>query len=155
MTVFLNFTTPSTLQSSGHLSSIARIECELFNDAWDGLAVHSLLGQFGAGVIICCDDDDKLLGYCIYQIVFETAEILRIGTDSHHQRQGVGSALLYEFIKLCKNKVVQRILLEVRADNTSAIRLYEQHGFYQIDVRAGYYKDEFETVDALILQKDL
>ena len=69
--------------------------------------------------------------------------------------QGVGSALLYEFIKLCKNKAVQRILLEVRADNISAIRLYERHGFYQIDVRAGYYKDEFETVDALILQKDL
>lgn len=155
MTVFLNFTTPSTLQSSGHLSSIARIERELFDDAWDGLAVHSVLGQFGAGVLIACDDDDEMLGYCIYQIVFETAEILRIATDSRYQQQGVGGGLLTDFVKLGKDKAVQRILLEVRADNTSAIRLYERHGFYQIDVRAGYYKDEFETVDALILQKDL
>ncbi|STY90470.1 ribosomal protein S18-alanine N-acetyltransferase [Moraxella bovis] len=158
MTVFLNFATPDIAQSSGYLSDIARVERELFDDAWDGLAVHSVLGQFGAGVLVACDDDDEcdeMLGYCIYQIVFETAEILRIATDSRHQQQGVGGGLLSDFIKLCKDKGAQRILLEVRADNLSAIRLYERHGFYQIDVRKGYYKDEWGAVDAMILEKDL
>ena len=155
MTVFLNFATPDTAQSSGYVSDIARVERELFDDAWDGLAVHSVLGQFGAGVLIACDDDDEMLGYCIYQIVFETAEILRIATDSRYQQQGVGGGLLTDFVKLGKDKGAERILLEVRADNSSAIRLYERHGFYQIDVRKGYYKDEWGQPDALILQRDL
>ncbi|OPH35968.1 ribosomal-protein-alanine N-acetyltransferase [Moraxella lacunata] len=155
MTVFLNFATPDTAQSSGYVSDIARVERELFDDAWDGLAVHSVLGQFGAGVLIACDDDDEMLGYCIYQIVFETAEILRIATDSRYQQQGVGGGLLTDFVKLGKDKGAERILLEVRADNSSAIRLYERHGFYQIDVRKGYYKDEWGQTDALILQRDL
>ncbi|MBE9579366.1 MULTISPECIES: ribosomal protein S18-alanine N-acetyltransferase [Moraxella] len=155
MTVFLNFATPDTAQSSGYVSDIARVERELFDDAWDGLAVHSVLGQFGAGVLIACDDDDEMLGYCIYQIVFETAEILRIATDSRYQQQGVGGGLLTDFVKLGKDKGAERILLEVRADNSSAIRLYERHGFYQIDVRAGYYKGDWGQTDALILQRDL
>lgn len=155
MTVFLNFATPDTAQSSGYLSDIARMERELFDDAWDGLAVHSVLRQFETGVLVACDDDDEMLGYCIYQIVFETAEILRIATDSRYQQQGVGGGLLNEFIKLCKDKGAERILLEVQANNSSAIRLYERHSFYQIDVRAGYYKDKWGQVDALILQRDL
>ncbi len=155
MMVFSNFDSVQFAQASGYISSIAKIESELFDDAWDGLAVHSVLGQFGAGVLIVTDGDDEMLGYCIYQIVFETAEILRIATDSSHQKQGVGGGLLDEFIKLCKDRGVERILLEVRADNTSAMRLYERHGFYQIDIRAGYYQDENGRTDALILERGL
>ncbi|MDO4896605.1 MAG: ribosomal protein S18-alanine N-acetyltransferase [Moraxella sp.] len=155
MTVFLNCTTPDTAQSSGYLSNIVRMERQLFDDAWDGLAVHSVLGQFGAGVLVACDDDDECMGYLIYQIVFETAEILRIATDSDFQKQGVGKGLLDEFDRLCRAKNAERILLEVRADNAPAIRLYERQGFYQIDVRKGYYKDEWGAMDALILQRDL
>lgn len=155
MMVFSNFDSAQLAQASGCISSIAKMESELFDDAWDGLAVHSVLGQFGAGMLIVTDSDDEMLGYCIYQIVFETAEILRIATDSSYQKQGVGGALLDEFIKLCKDRRAERILLEVRADNTSAIRLYERHGFYQIDIRAGYYQNEYGRTDALILQTDL
>lgn len=159
MTVFLNFATPDTTQTSGYMSDIVRIERELFDDAWDGLSVGQVLGQvlgqFGAGVLVACDDDDECMGYLMYQIVFEVAEILRIATDMDFQKQGVGKGLLDEFDKLCREKGAERILLEVRADNAPAIRLYERQGFYQIDVRKGYYKDEWGAVDALILQRDL
>lgn len=154
MIVFVNFDTAQSAQNSGCITDIARIESELFDDAWDALSVGQVLGQFGAGVLVA-DNDDDIMGYLIYQIVFEVAEILRIATDMDFQKQGVGQGLLDEFDKLCKEKGVERILLEVRADNAQAIRLYERHGFYQIDVRKDYYKDEFGMADALILQKDL
>lgn len=141
-------------ERGGFISQIARIETELFYDAWDGMAVYSLLTQYGVGLIVA-EMDDELVGYCIYQVVFELAEILRIATDSDFQKKGVGKSLLDEFAKLCQQKEAKRVLLEVRADNFSAIRLYEKHGFYQIDVRKAYYKDETGVVDALILQKDL
>lgn len=155
MSIFLNFSTAKSAGESGYVSAIAKIESELFDDAWDALAVHSVLSQFGAGVLIVENDDDELMGYVIYQIVFEVAEILRIATDTDFQKQGVGKGLLDEFDKLCGEKGAERILLEVRADNAPAIRLYERQGFYQIDVRKGYYKDEFGVVDALILERGL
>lgn len=153
--ILSNFDDFKQTEQSGYVNAIARIERELFDDAWDGLSVGDVLGQFGAGVLVACDDDDECMGYLMYQIVFEVAEILRIATDMDFQKQGVGRGLLDEFEKLCKEKGAERILLEVRADNALAIRLYERQGFYQIDVRKGYYKDEFGVVDALILQRDL
>lgn len=155
MTVFLNFDNPKQTEQGGYVSAIAHIERGLFDDAWDALSVGQVLGQFGAGVLIAENDDDDIMGYLIYQIVFEVAEVLRIATDPDFQKQGVGKGLLDEFDKLCKDKGAERILLEVRADNAPAIRLYERQGFYQIDVRKGYYKDEWGVVDALILERDL
>ncbi|WP_066804169.1 ribosomal protein S18-alanine N-acetyltransferase [Moraxella oblonga] len=155
MTVFLNFNDPKHAKQGGCVNVIAKIENELFDDAWDSLAISEVLGQFGAGMIVAENDDDDVVGYLIYQIVFEVAEVLRIATDMDYQKKGVGKGLLDEFERLCKEKEAQRILLEVRADNAPAIRLYERQGFYQIDVRKGYYKDEWGVVDALILQRDL
>jgi ribosomal-protein-alanine N-acetyltransferase len=38
----------------------------------------------------------------------------------------------------------------VRADNTSAIRLYERHGFSRVGVRRGYYQPS--GADALVMR---
>ncbi|MFA9485975.1 ribosomal protein S18-alanine N-acetyltransferase [Moraxella sp. E6BC] len=142
-------------EQGGYVSQIARIERELFFDAWDSLSVCSMLSQFGVGLLIALNDEDEVVGYLIYQIIFEVAEVLRIATDIGFQKQGMGKMLLDEFDVLCKDKGAERILLEVKADNTSAIRLYTRQGFHQIDVRVGYYKDEWGVVDALIMQKEL
>ncbi len=157
MMVFSNFEDAQSAQASGHLADIAKIESQMFDDAWDGLTVRSVLTQFGAGVLTAKMDDDaeEVAGYCIYQMVFEVAEVLRIATHGDYQKKGVAWGLLDELDRRCRAKGVTRILLEVRADNVSALRLYEKHGFYQIDVRTGYYKDEWGKMDALILQKDL
>lgn len=132
------------------LAQLADLEKQLFTDGWDSRAILSVLAQFGAGVLVCVKHG-KLVGYCIYAVVFEVAEVLRIATHPDYQRQGIGKALLDEFIKLSKSKQAEWVLLEVRVDNLGAIQLYQKQGFYQIDVRQGYY----DGVDALILQLDL
>ena len=43
----------------------------------------------------------------------------------------------------------ERILLEVRADNPRAQRLYERNGYRAIHVRCGYYDD---GTDAIIME---
>lgn len=136
------------------IQQIASIEAELFDDAWNSAGLLAMLEQFGAGLLLAMEND-KLLGYCVYQIVFEVAEILRIGTAPSEQGRGVATALLGEFIALCQSQEAQRILLEVRADNTPAIGLYRRFGFGQIDVRQNYYRTKAGVVDALIMQKNL
>jgi ribosomal-protein-alanine N-acetyltransferase len=41
----------------------------------------------------------------------------------------------------------------VRADNESAQRLYERHGFAKIAVRRGYYQPS--GMDAVVMRKEL
>ena len=44
---------------------------------------------------------------------------------------------------------IARIVLEVRASNDSAIRLYERNGFVQCGMRKGFY--EFPKEDAYVM----
>jgi ribosomal protein S18 acetylase RimI-like enzyme len=45
------------------------------------------------------------------------------------------------------------VLLEVRADNPTAQRLYERHGFEAIAVRPRYYQPD--DVDAIVMRREV
>lgn len=103
-----------------------------------------------------------LIGYCLYRVVFEQAEILRIGTLPAYQRQGVARRLLETLFERLQNLANQaatpiQLFLEVRSDNLPALNLYQKQGFIQIDRRKNYYHDPtyHQRIDALILQKQI
>ncbi|WP_230657879.1 ribosomal protein S18-alanine N-acetyltransferase [Psychrobacter sp. I-STPA10] len=110
-------------------------------------------------------NQQKVVAYCLYNIVFEQAEILRIGTCPNYQRQGIAKGLLSQTLQDIKGQGTEGVLLEVRADNDAAIALYQQLGFKQIHRRIGYYQVPNDAshvnshqnklsqpVDALIMQ---
>jgi len=64
------------------------------------------------------------------------------------RRRGVGAALLSTLLEEARRRQAERILLEVRASNQAAIRLYGQAGFQLLARRRGYYQNPAE--DALL-----
>ena len=122
-------------------------------DAWSYQSIVELLAQDSIDLLVVYQGD-KVVGYCLYQHLFEQAEILRIGTHPDYQRQGIASQLFITLNNELKDKKVESLLLEVRADNVPAIALYEQQGFVMIHQRKGYYKllDQ-PAIDALIMQR--
>ncbi len=103
------------------------------------------------------DEESKpVVAYCLYQVMFESAEILRMGTHPKWQRQGIAQSLLARLFQELTELEVESLMLEVRANNKPAIKLYEKNGFEQIDIRKGYYSQEKgPAIDALIMKKDL
>ncbi len=56
------------------------------------------------------------------------------------QGRGLGRVLLDALVAEAARQGASSVLLEVRADNPSAIRLYERTGFERIAVRRRYYQ---------------
>ncbi len=131
------------------------------HDAWIYQTLAELLEQDSIDMLIVYEQapsaiiiDNKVIGYCLYQVVFEQAEILRIGTHPDYQRQGIASQIFAKLNAELQAKQVESLLLEVRADNTSAIALYEQQAFAVIHQRKGYYHLLGQpAVDAFIMQR--
>ena len=121
--------------------SITQIEQQLFEDTWNKQSLLDSLNQFGTKMLIAFDDN-CVIGYCIFNSVFEIAEILRIAVSQKHQKMGVGEQLL---IKSC----------QIAKDNLPAINLYKKLKFYQIDIRKNYYQFSHQKLDALIFEKNL
>lgn len=144
------------------IQAVADIEAVVQpHDAWTYQILITLLEQDSIDMLIVYEKekkervlDNKVVGYCLYQVVFEQAEILRIGTHPNYQRQGIASQLFDKLNSELLHRQVENLLLEVRADNIPAIALYEQQQFVVIHRRKGYYqlKDK-AAIDALIMQR--
>lgn len=138
------------------IQEVADIEAVIQSqDAWSYQTLNDLLEQDSIRLMVVINKvKSDVVGYCLYQVVFEQAEILRIGTHPDYQRQGIASQLFTVLNNELKANKVDSLLLEVRADNRPAIALYEQQGFILIHRRKGYYQQPHQpAVDALIMQR--
>ena len=135
------------------IQAVADIEAIMQpQDAWIHQTITELLEQDSIELLMV-HQDDKVVGYCLYQHLFEQAEILRIGTHPDYQRQGIASQLFIKLNRELQDNKVESLLLEVRADNLPAIALYERQGFIVIHQRKGYYSQPNQpAIDALIMQ---
>ena len=106
------------------------------------------------------DDMQQLEGFVIGRFVpgndqmdSVEAEIYNIAVHAEKRRRSVGSCLINAFFDACRTHDVQNVRLEVRADNYSAQKFYEMHGFTAQFTRKAYYRDP--VADAIIMRTTL
>lgn len=149
----------NTLERQQAIQAVANIEALVQpHDAWTEQTLAEMLAQDSTHIMIVYKPEEeagyKIVGYCLYQVVFEQAEILRIGTHPDYQRQSIASQLFATLNNELINNKVESLLLEVRADNAPALALYERQAFAVIHTRKNYYQLPHQpSVDALILQR--
>ena len=98
--------------------------------------------------ILSYKEDNKYVGFLIYQLLYESAEIIDIFVLDEYRKRGIGKALIN---KMLENKQIEKVTLEVKKDNKNAIMLYNSLGFKEVAVRKGYYNG----VDALLMLKEV
>lgn len=131
------------------LEAIAALEKDIFDDAWNKREIASTAMQKNAicGVI---KEGEAVLGYFLSYYVLDECELARIAVDKNIRKSGVGQQLFTYMKALCKEKQVERILLDVRESNHTAIRFYEKQGFQVDGRRKGYYQGEHPE-DAILM----
>jgi [ribosomal protein S18]-alanine N-acetyltransferase len=90
------------------------------------------------------------LGYVCFWVVFEEFRLMTLAVEPSVRRQGFGRALLRHAMALGRAQGATRALLEVRASNAAALRLYAQEGFQRGAVRMRYYTNPVE--DAVLME---
>jgi ribosomal-protein-alanine N-acetyltransferase len=89
------------------------------------------------------------IGFLVAQNGGPEWELENIAVLPAYRRQGVGLQLLSALLVQARSLLAERILLEVRASNQSAIHLYNVSGFQVLTHRREYYQNP--TEDALIM----
>ncbi|OJA06652.1 ribosomal protein S18-alanine N-acetyltransferase [Halomonas sp. QHL1] len=102
--------------------------------------------------------DEQLLGYAIVARLPFEAELQAIGVLPERRQSGAGLALMEAVFTTAQGWSSERLLLEVRVGNLSAIRLYQRCGFSEDGRRKGYYpaaKGVAGREDALLMSQIL
>jgi len=124
-----------------------------FDDFWNYNVFKSELENENSKYIVA-KIDDEIIGFAgIWQVINE-AHITNIVTKKNYRNQGIGTLLLEELIKICKNlKEIESLTLEVNEDNIIAQNLYKKFGFEILGKRKNYYKDRAAVIMTLYFDK--
>ena len=135
-----------------------QMECAL--SPWTSEGYHLEMRRPDAIVLAALDTGGDIIGFIVGRAprpikedpAATEAEIYNLGTRGAFRRQGVGSSLLRRFIKECNKRKINRIWLDVRAGNHSAISFYRSHGFVPVSTRRGFYSSPYEDATIMTLQ---
>lgn len=136
------------------IAAVDALERSLFPvDAWPLQMFYDELNQTDTrSYYVAEDSSGAVIGYAGLMCVLPIADVQTIAVAPQAEGAGIGSALLSTLIEEAKVRGADDVLLEVRADNPRAQRLYRWFGFEQIHIRPRYYRD---GADALIMRLDL
>jgi ribosomal-protein-alanine N-acetyltransferase len=98
-------------------------------------------------------DQARIIAYISYRVQFDEMQIFKIAVDPRVQGRGTGSSLLVQSLSMACDQGAALALIEVRASNDKAIKMYGNAGFAIVGRRPNYYKNISE--DALIMTKQL
>ena len=138
--------------NDAHVTQIAALEKLCFCDPWSENSIASELNN-PLSLWLVAVDGAVVTGYIGSQSVMSESDMMNVAVHPDYRRRGIAEALVTQLSVQLKELGNERLTLEVRASNESAIALYKKLDFEQIGRRPNYYRHPKE--DALILRKKL
>jgi len=136
------------------LDEVVALDCASFPTPWPKEAFEYELrhqGQSLCWVAEWLGDDRKaiIVGTIVIWLMGVKAHIGTLAVRPGYRRLGIGRHLLLFGLRLCTEKGVQFVTLEVRKSNQAAQQLYREQGFETSGIKENYYKDSHE--DAIVM----
>lgn len=110
---------------------------------------HFLVAKRGGGSE---GSAEAIIGYLCYWIVFEEVRLMNLAVIESMRRRGIAKSLVASALRSGMSQSAHRAVLEVRASNQPAQRLYRGFGFSQTAIRPKYYVNPVE--DAVLMELD-
>jgi len=131
--------------SKRDLAAIYAIEDNSFSDPYPQDLLTRLLHEYPISFLVAEANSDIIVGYCVASTENYSAHLLSIGVLPQYRRHGIGTALI-EALMAGLGSGARELMLEVKQENTGAIRLYEDLGFRRVGFVENYYADGSSAV---------
>ena len=134
-----------------HAGALASLHAACLEEAWPDTDIATLLRQ--PGVFAALAVDAAPVGFMLWRVAADEAEILSIGVLPDARRHGIATALLEAAVTSLLAAGVAALFLEVAEDNRAALAFYRAHGFGEVGRRSRYYRRaDGRDADALVLK---
>ena len=103
------------------------------------------------GHYFVCEIDGQIVGHGGFTAVLDEGDITNIAVRPEFWRKGLASKILEAMITFASEKNLAFLTLEVRSQNTPAIRLYEKYGFTVRGERKNFYREPTDNAKIMTL----
>ena len=126
---------------SQDIFSVIKIAHESLPERYSPAIFNTFYESFPQGFLIALKHH-KIIGFLIGIKTHDTiAKILMLSVTENHRKQGIGSALINNFLQEMLLQNIRLVTLEVRTNNKIAIIFYKKHGFGIQETIAGFYQN--------------
>ncbi len=139
---------------TGDLDALLALERAAFNTDHLSRRQYRRHLRSPSAAVLAAVDAQGLLGKVVvfFRGNSRIARLYSIAVDGRARGRGLGAALLHAVELRARRCGCTLLRLEVRQDNSGAIRLYERLGYRRFAARAGFYED---GADAWRYEKEL
>lgn len=125
------------------LDTLCKIEAQCFDqEAFTKRQISYLLNNYNA-ISLVAKADNIVAGFIIAQVEIENntlfGHIITINVASAYRRKGIATKMLQEIETILEQKSINEVHLEVREDNSAALKLYQKSGYQKIGRLEKYY----------------
>ncbi len=135
------------------VEGILKIEQLSFEKPWTKEMIQYDLAENQACTYIVAEFNGEIIGFVGFMSIVDTSEITNVAVNPLMRRQHIATILIDTLIQSTEDAGIKRWILEVRKNNASARRLYENHGFIVDSIRQDYYDNPKE--DAVLMSRTL
>ena len=135
---------PMTKTSAEEAAALEKI---CFSSPWSADSLIEASGRADSSFLTAFVDG-KFAGYAGMLCVLDEGQICIVAVCPAFRRMGVGEALMAAQREIALSRGITVMMLEVRASNTAAQRLYEKLGWEKLGTRKNFYSSPRE--DALL-----
>ena len=134
------------------IDDVVALEMELFpDDAWTPASLWAeLAARPRRSYVVAEAADGVVAGYAGVDLGGEVADVMTMAVAPAAQGLGLGRRLLEELVARAVADHAAYLMLEVRADNDPARKLYASRGFETLTIRRRYYQPG--DVDAHVMR---
>jgi len=134
------------------LSRILQLEEICFRDPWPLSAFEEMFDD-PKWHMLTATYKDEIIGYATWMLASGEAHLANIAVLQKYRRKSVAKQFLTRIFSHCIEKGCDKILLEVRESNTTALSFYQNFEFIELYRRKRYYNNPPES--AIVMQRML
>jgi ribosomal-protein-alanine N-acetyltransferase len=143
--------------TAADVAALAALEAACFSHPWTPAQIAEEVAGGPPGAVLVLrgiglGGQGELCAACAYRVVLDEMQILDVAVRPGWRRRGLARFLVGVALRRAAAAGARTALLEVRAGNHEALRLYESLGFARAGVRRQYYREPVE--DAVLLRRD-
>lgn len=135
------------------LEEVTALERDCFSMPWKYQDFEEVLSNPNRVYLVAhLENKSKIIGGCMLTHIAGEGDISNVAVDAGYRGNHIASSLLKELLDFGKTKWnISAFTLEVRSQNATAIKLYENSGFESAGIRPNFYDKPKD--DALIMWK--
>ncbi len=130
------------------IPKVAELEKSIFSMPWSEQGFYDTLNMKNV-IFLTAKEDGQIWGYCGIYLAADEGEITNVAVAPERRRQGIAGKLVQTLMEEAGAFGVRSFILEVRASNAGAIKLYQKLGFTPGGIRKNFYQNPKE--DAIVM----